>query len=1068
MFYLSPQPYQLMKSPSNNPSDILSAWIALEVLSPQTFLKPEDLAGANNSIVHLKGPALPWENGGEPPKEKFKRYYQVVIGTIHFSEAIAALLDKYVDQRVERPQAKGEVILALVTVNDKGIPVEYPAINISSFAWALPKAIKGDLRGLSKWSSVEETLSAALDKRIRRTDKDGRELPLDRQTIMNVRQYLINELGLEKQFITDSIFAVRSYVWFTSPDPPEPILLNSFFLRDLATASELFEKGRATGNLQRYIGMLSPQTRHDLLNDNKTLEQVLAPSLMNPARWPGPGRHPLVVLQQAAVNIALDSLKDDGILAVNGPPGTGKTTLLRDMIAGLINKRAEAMSAFDDPADAFRDTGEKVSAGAGRFNLYELASSLKGYEMLIASSNNKAVENVSAELPGLKAIADDIDGFRYFTSLSDSLLERETWGLIAAVLGNSANRTKFKQRFWWDKEIGLSTYLSTAAGTPQFVDVKDPVTGKITTRTPRIVEEDDAPEGRRQALDRWQQARERFRDAMDKCKLELQELEKVRQSLVRIAAMDKEDADNRRSVRSAEERSALAEADIAEAMNIHDAKEQEMLYAEEEVKTHLQSRPGFWSRLFRSPVAKTWIAEHEERKKLAKQRKDELKESSTLLQYYKDIQVKAAADLQKGQVALQKITKKLSSLKEELKVPLATIGPHLIDHQFFQQRHEKRHIVSPWCNEEMQRLRDEVFIESIRLHKAFIDAAAKPIRHNLGVLMMRFSGQTMPDEEKQDLMADLWSTLFLVVPAVSTTFASVERMLGKLAPESLGWLLIDEAGQALPQAAVGAIMRTKRAVVVGDPLQIEPVVTLPGTLTQNICHEFDIDPLRLNAPEASVQTLADATTAYYAEFETKSGSRSVGVPLLVHRRCADPMFSISNAIAYERLMVQAKRPGDSKIRDLLGDSKWINVKGEAEDKWCAEEGAVVLKILQQLRKAGVAPDLYIVTPFVVVARNLRIMIRSSGILNDWVENAEDWPKERIGTVHTVQGREAEAVIFVLGAPMAQQNGARGWAGGRPNLLNVAVTRAKEVLYVVGNRDLWKGAGLFGELAERLT
>jgi hypothetical protein len=1057
-----------MKSPANIPSDILSAWTALEVLSPQTFRKPEDLAGANGSIAKLKGPALPWENGGEPHKEKYKRYYQVILGTINFPEAITTLLNKYVDQRVEKPQTKGEAILALITVNDKGVPVDHPAINISSFAWALPKAITGDLRGLSKWSSVEETLSIAVDKKMRRTDEVDRELPLDLATIMNARQYLINELGLEKQFVTDSIFAIRSYVWFSSPDPPEPILLNSFFLRDLATAGELFEKGKATANLQRFVGMISPRNRHNLLNDNKTLEQVLAPSMMNPARWPGPGRHPLVVLQQAAVNIALDSLKDDSILAVNGPPGTGKTTLLRDLIAGLISKRATAMSAFDDPADAFSDTGEKVSAGAGRFNLYELARSLKGYEMLIASSNNKAVENVSAELPGLNAIADDIDGFRYFTSLSDSLLDRETWGLIAAVLGNSANRTKFKQRFWWDKEIGLSTYLSAAAGTPQSVDVKDPNTGKITgTRNPKIVDEDDAPDGRAQALDRWLQARERFQIAMDKCEQRLQQLEKVRKSLVQIAALEKEGTDIRRLVKSAEERSASADADVTEARIIHDAKQEEMQHAEEEMKSHLHCKPGFWSRLFRRPVAKIWIVEHEEKKQLVRQLKDEFKECSRLLHHYTDILTNVDTDLQKEQAALQKIAGKLSSLKEKLKDPLAAISPHLIDHQFFLRRHEARHIVSPWCNEETQRLRDEVFIESMRLHKAFIDAAAKPIRHNLGVLMMRFSGQSMPDEEKQDLMADLWSTLFLVVPAVSTTFASVERMLGKLAPESLGWLLIDEAGQALPQAAVGAIMRTKRAVVVGDPLQIEPVVTLPGTLTQNICHEFNIDPLRFNAPEASVQTLADAATAYYAEFETKYGSRSVGVPLLVHRRCADPMFSISNAIAYERLMVQAKRPGNSKIRDLLGESKWINVKGDAEDKWSAEEGAVVMKMLQQLRKAGVVPDLYIVTPFVIVANNLRMLIRDSGILQDWVDIAESWPYERIGTVHTVQGREAEAVIFVLGAPMAQQNGARGWAGGRPNLLNVAVTRAKEVVYVVGNRDLWKGAGLFGELADRL-
>ena len=53
----------------------------------------------------------------------------------------------------------------------------------------------------------------------------------------------------------------------------------------------------------------------------------------------------------------------------------------------------------------------------------------------------------------------------------------------------------------------------------------------------------------------------------------------------------------------------------------------------------------------------------------------------------------------------------------------------------------------------------------------------------------------------------------------------------------------------------------------------------------------------------------------------------------------------------------------------------------------------------------------------------------------------------------VQGREAEAVIFVLGAPLAQQRGARGWAGGQPNLLNVAITRAQERLYVIGNRKM---------------
>lgn len=78
-----------------------------------------------------------------------------------------------------------------------------------------------------------------------------------------------------------------------------------------------------------------------------------------------------------------------------------------------------------------------------------------------------------------------------------------------------------------------------------------------------------------------------------------------------------------------------------------------------------------------------------------------------------------------------------------------------------------------------------------------------------------------------------------------------------------------------------------------------------------------------------------------------------------------------------------------------------------------------------------------------------------------------WLNERVGTVHTAQGREAEAVIIVLGAPNPSQTGARNWAGSRPNILNVAVTRAKEVVYVVGNRKLWREAGVFAELDRQL-
>jgi len=932
-----------------SPEHILDAWTALEVLSPQTFRRPEDLAvGDRTRIATLEDRLLPWEGAGEKPRPKTKLYFQVVLGSIDLDPAYKELLASFPDRRPERPAAWGEAILGLVTLDREGRLVEPPAVSVSSFAWGLPLALKQNLAALSGWSKAEGKLIDDLDELLRRARPDEKDPPLDRQTLEGGFEWLMNRLGLQPQWVKRPRFAVRSY---TSADSPEPLLLNSFYLHDLRKARALFKKGSPTRNLRRYLGVELPERRADLLHDEAAIEASVAPKRIPVARWPGPGRHSLVLLQQAAVNLALTDLQQGGILAVNGPPGTGKTTLLRDLVAAIVTWRAEAMARFDDPADAFSPSGEKLVSGAASLHLYRLDKRLKGFEIVVASSNNKAVENVSAALPALDAVAEDAHGLRYLKTLSDALFGCETWGLGAAVLGNATNRSRFRNTFWWDRDVGLSTYLAEAAGTPQWIDVVDVATGETTTRPPRIVTEENPPRSRHEALDRWKKARAAFQAALRRSSGGLEELEEVRAKAAK-----------------------------------------------------------------RDSAAVRWLRTP-------------------------------------GRRAVEAARERL--------------GDRFLDTDFFQRGHEARQMTVPWLDDGQQRLRDDVFLAAVQLHRAFLDAAAKPLRHNLGALMNVFGGRGLPTPEKQALLVDLWASLFLVVPLVSTTFASVERMLGELPPETFGWLFIDEAGQALPQAAVGALLRTRRAVVVGDPVQIEPIVVLPDPLTHAICEHFQVDPDRWNAPGASAQTLADAATPYMASFEGRFGSREVGVPLLVHRRCAEPMFGISNAVAYERLMVQAKRSGTSRIGDVLGPSAWFDVQGGGADKWCREEGEAVLDLLRRLAAADVEPDLYIVSPFVLVAQNLRTLLRESTRLSPWIGDLRKWTAERVGTVHTVQGREAEAVLFVLGAPAPQQAGARNWAGGRPNLLNVAVTRAKERLYVVGNRTLWREAGLFRELDQRM-
>lgn len=1050
---------------TNEPANILAAWTALEVLSPVPFREPRELAaGGDPRLIVSVGSnyRLPWEGPGERARPYTQLFYQIVLGSIDLEKATKKLLNKYADSRTERPVSRGQAVLAAITVDRYGKPVESPAVSLSSFAWGVPRALRDDLRVLADWPRAESKIISSVDNSIRKYDENSGLLPIDKATIEAALLSLVKILELELDLLASPIFIIKVYHPFRNPEPPE-LLLNSFFLRDLAFAKELLSTAKVTANLRRYLGMEKTQGRQNLRDNRAVLESAVAPNRLSPSSWPSPGRHPLVLLQQAAVNLSL-GISTTGIMAVNGPPGTGKTTLLRDLVAAIITQRAEKMVMFDDPESAFTHKG-KLRANNSWLHQYVVDDALKDFEMIVASSNNKAVENISAELPALTAIGADAN-LRYFKTLSDALLKRETWGVIAAVLGNATNRYQFKNTFWWDKDVGFSTYLAEVAGTPQFIEEAHEA-GAPTKRRPKIVVEENPPAGHDEAMKRWELARHNFRKVMRKSFSEIIILVEARDLLLKLPSLEKDHENACNALESAEKIKQDACELVLSAKTEMVLRQAGLDQAKHLLNSNSLLKPSWISRLFFTTNARAWRKEHKRLEGAYMKAVQAHQAASLGLSRAEGLHHKASEEVLRADHVLKRETERLREATQKIEKARRRLGTNFVDPEFFSQEYEQLHKSSPWFDAALQIAREQLFVEAIRVHKAFIDAAAKPIRNNLSTLMQTFSGVGLTGE-KAKLLGDLWTSLFLVVPLVSTTFASVERMLGALPPETFGWLFIDEAGQALPQAAVGAIMRTRRSVVVGDPIQIEPVVTLPDTLTQQVCRNFDVDPDQFNAPTASVQTLADQISPYFAQFETRFGSREVGIPLLVHRRCTQPMFGISNAIAYENLMVNAKTPGTSKIRDVLGTSKWFNVAGSGTDKWCDDEGKIVLQLLARLQKASVQPDLYIITPFVIVAENLRTLLLRSNLLNAWADNPYEWVNGRIGTVHTVQGREAEAVILVLGAPNPNQTGARGWAGGRPNLLNVAVTRAKEVLYVIGNRELWRGAGVFKDLHLRMA
>ncbi|MBQ5727650.1 MAG: hypothetical protein IIV56_01830, partial [Mailhella sp.] len=104
-------------------------------------------------------------------------------------------------------------------------------------------------------------------------------------------------------------------------------------------------------------------------------------------------------------------------------------------------------------------------------------------------------------------------------------------------------------------------------------------------------------------------------------------------------------------------------------------------------------------------------------------------------------------------------------------------------------------------------------------------------------------------------------------------------------------------------------------------------------------------------------------------------------------------------------------------------------------------------------------SVFVISPFRKVAWHCRSLLRSMNI-----------PEERVrcGTIHTFQGREADIVLLVLGSSPGQVGwGSRQWASRTPNILNVALTRAKSLIYVIGNWHDWRRHPFFDVLSEEL-
>jgi hypothetical protein len=435
---------------SDYPQDILQFWRNIEIFH---------LPDLDEDAVPLSEfESMPWEVQ-EPLKNEGKtRRFTFYLGKVS-KETVIDYLRQIVGGDAEEDWMEpvtGYTCLAAIMLDEYGRP-HWNSYVHASYIHGI-HCLKQN-KALSDINGLLAGVQSAFERRYNveiKTPAPGEEGIFIRRGDTISRELLIEEMKL-LQDILGSDFEFEQDVYWTekevSPDSEiELPILNSFYLDDL---NFLINTPAAYGKtLNEYLtGEINVNGRKDMIADRAVLLQCLHPVMLSPGRWPSSIQYGLYTAQQGAVNIMLSDLKSDGgIRGINGPPGTGKTTLLLDIIADIIVTRATVL--LDANALEIFKSKPNVIETEGDFKYYyynfKKEELFKHNGIVVSSNNNKAVENISKELPSEEKIdRAEYPDDGYFVDCASRLLKgKKSWGVLSAPLGNAKNRYAFKRSFW--------------------------------------------------------------------------------------------------------------------------------------------------------------------------------------------------------------------------------------------------------------------------------------------------------------------------------------------------------------------------------------------------------------------------------------------------------------------------------------------------------------------------------------------------------------------------------------------------------------------------------------------
>ena len=248
---------------------------------------------------------------------------------------------------------------------------------------------------------------------------------------------------------------------------------------------------------------------------------------------------------------------------------------------------------------------------------------------------------------------------------------------------------------------------------------------------------------------------------------------------------------------------------------------------------------------------------------------------------------------------------------------------------------------------------------------------------------------------------------------------------------SFDLVIFDEASQCFAEQGIPSLYRGKQVVIAGDSKQLQP------NDLYRIRFENDAD----DNPELEVDSLLDLACQYLPQTQLRGHYRSKSLDLI----------DFSNQYFYKNKL--SLLPVFQEINLQQPAIQYLKVEGIWENSINQIEAEKVIDLVRIINQTSPEKSIGIVT----------FNFKQQGLIQDLLEV---WGTNDLGistsqerifvkNIENVQGDERDIIIFSIGyAPdakgkMGMQFGSLNGQGGE-NRLNVAITRAREKIYIISS------------------